>query len=123
MLGSMLGMALGRVPHGKLLLAPSSSLTVLTPGSVSCSWSLVLGKNYHSSFSAVTVPSSEIPPGGNQGGDIASPFLSFKRFWWERDTGSLGILTTAKLQNYAEEMLDKHHLSEIKALEETRGER
>lgn len=61
-------------------------------------------------------------PGGNQGGDIASPFLSFKHFWWESDRDSLGILTTSKLQT-AEEMLGKHHLSEIKALEETGVER
>lgn len=46
-----------------LLLAPSYSLTVLIPGRISCSWSLVVGKNYHSSFSAVTVPSSVTPQG------------------------------------------------------------
>lgn len=88
MLGPMLAMALGRVPRGKLQTSRSHSslgplflshrahprqnlMLLVTRGGEK------LPLKLQCSHSAQLCD----PPGGNQGGDIASPFLSFKHFW------------------------------------------
>lgn len=134
MLGSMLSMAQGKVSlatcrHARvgLLLAPSPLFSVPTPDSA-CMF-LVPCAGVKPSFklkcsqSARDLLAGGDPPGGNQGGDSPSPFLSFEHFWWGHDRCALGILATSELQSYAKEVPGKHILSETKALEETGGEK
>lgn len=122
----MLGMALRRVPcagMGESLSSwPSLSLSLCAHPAASHALGPMCRENHHLQPQCQLLSAGGDPPGGNQGGDSPSPFLSMKYFGGEVTGVPWGLWQPWSYKT-AKKVPGKHHFSETKALEGTGGER